>query len=107
MSGYSVDWTAVRDFLYRRPVGRTHIIAGTPEWCELPDDDPRKVTALIIAGSRWVLEEEIAELQARRDAEKAAAIEIAAARDWVAVARRIRDRDLALRTGAHIPRRTA
>lgn len=110
MPGYVVDWDAVRTFVCRVLVGVTRTglpVAGTAEWSALGDDDPRKLAAVLCAGSRWVLEAEIAELQARRDAEKAAAIEIAAARDWVAVARRIRDRDLALRTGAHIPRRTA
>lgn len=103
-----IAWDPVRDFTYRVLGGRTTtIIAGTPEWCALADDDPRKVTALIIAGSRWCLEEEIAELHSRWDAEKAAALEIAAARDWVAVARQIRDRDDALRSGAYIERKKA
>lgn len=102
---HTVDWVAVRDFLYRRPVGRTCVVAGSPEWRALPDDDPQKLAALVIAGSRWVLEEQVAEQRARRDAEKAAAVEVARAADWTAVARRIRDRDAALRTGARIPRK--
>lgn len=107
MAGYGVDWVAVRDFLYRRPVGRTHIVAGSSEWQALDDNDPEKLTALLIAGSRWCLEEQIAELHARRGAEKAAAVEIASAADWTAVARRIRDRDNALRSGAHIERKAS
>ncbi|GAA12578.1 DUF2742 domain-containing protein [Gordonia alkanivorans] len=108
MSEYAVTWDPVHAFVGRVLGGRTTtIVAGTPEWCALDDNDPAKITALLIAGSRWCLEEEIAQLHASRDAEKAAAVEVVEAADWTAVARRIRNRDIALRTGAHIPRRTA
>ena len=90
---YDVDWVAVRDFLARHPVGPTHIIAGSPEWQALDDDDPAKLAALITAGSRWVLEQNLEELDQQRAAKKHAAIEIATALDWTRVAKRIRDRD--------------
>ncbi|UPG69339.1 DUF2742 domain-containing protein [Gordonia hongkongensis] len=105
---YGVNWGAVRDFVCRLPARpKTTIIAGSPEWCALDDDDPAKLAALITAGSRWVLETECTEIQNRRDAEKAAAVDLAQARDWAAVAQRIRDRDTALRNGAYIARKAA
>lgn len=108
MSEYAVTWDPVHAFVGRVLGGRTTtIVAGTAEWCELRDDDSQKVAALLIAGSRWCLEEEIAQLRARRDAEKAAALEVVQAANWTAVARRIRDRDNAMRSGAHIERKAS
>lgn len=89
-----IAWNPVRDFVYRVLGGRTTtIIAGTPEWIALDDDDPRKTTAVLIAGSRWALEQELDEIHWQRGALKRAAEEVSAARDWAAVAKRIRDRD--------------
>lgn len=103
-----IAWEPVRDFVYRLLSGcTTTIICGSPEWVALPDDDPQKVAALLIAGSRWCLDESIDEIHWQRDALKRAATAVSEARDWAAVAKRIRDRDQALRTGAHIPRREA
>lgn len=110
MNGQVVEWEPVREFVHRLLVGVNHTglpVAGTAEWQRLADTDPHKTAAVLCAGSRWVLEEQIADLQARRDAEKAAALEIVQAADWTAVARRIRDRDNALRSGAHIPRKAS
>lgn len=91
---YEVSWEPVHTFVGRLLAGRhTTIIAGTPEWCELPDEDPAKLVALITAGSRWALEAELEELDRRRNAAKHAAIEVATALDWTRVAKRIRDRD--------------
>ncbi|MGV9481752.1 DUF2742 domain-containing protein [Gordonia aichiensis] len=89
-----IAWNPVRDFVYRVLGGRTTtIIAGTPEWIALDDDDPRKTTAVLIAGSRWAHEQELDEIHWQRGALKRAAEEVSAARDWAAVAQRIRDRD--------------
>lgn len=99
-----LDWSAVRDFLYRRPVVPTTTTiskpvvlptAGTPAWAALDDDDPRKSAALIVAGSRWVLEHNLELLDDERFARKAAAVEIAQAKDWARVAQQIRGRDAA------------
>lgn len=99
-----LDWSAVRDFLDRRPVvptvagsviGRPVVlpVAGSAEWCALDDDDPAKAGALMVAGSRWVLEEEIAEIHERQQALKEAATAISEVKAWASVARFVRDRD--------------
>ena len=94
MTDHPITWNPVRDFVYRVLGGRTTtIIAGTPEWIALDDDDPRKTTAVLIAGSRWALEQSLDQLDDRRAAAKEAAVDIAEARDWAVVAQRIRDRD--------------
>lgn len=94
MGSYDITWGPVRDFVRRVLGGRhTTIVAGTPEWIALPDDDPAKTIAVLTAGSRWVLEHQLDQLDEQRAAAKAAAIEISEARDWAVVAKRIRDRD--------------
>lgn len=62
-----VRWDPVAQFLRRRaiPVAPT---AGTPDWCALEDDDPRKWAALAVAGSRWVLEQQLAQRRMAEDA---------------------------------------
>lgn len=94
MTSTPITWGPVRDFVHRVLGGRhTTIIVGTPEWIALPDDDPAKTIAVLTAGSRWVLEQELDQLDNRRAATKDAATEIASALDWARVAKRIRDRD--------------
>ncbi|OPX14383.1 DUF2742 domain-containing protein [Gordonia sp. i37] len=102
--------------MYRRPVVPTLTgigapvvlpIAGSPEWAALNDTDSRKLAALVIAGSRWVLERELDEIHCQRSALKQAAAGVSEARDWAAVARRVRDRDEAIRSGAYIPRKVS
>lgn len=89
-----ITWDPVRDFVRRVLGGRhTTIIAGTPEWAALDDNDPEKTVALLTAASRWALEQELDQIDQRRAAAKDAATDISQARDWTAVAKRIRDRD--------------
>lgn len=104
---YGIDWAATRDYLCRRPVVHTTVIAGSPEWCALDDDDPRKLAALVVAGSRWVLEEDIAEIRWQRGALKRASVAISEAKDWAAVAKFIRDRDAWYRDHPDLKRRSA
>lgn len=82
-------------------------VAGTPEWCALPDYDPDKLFAVLIAGTRWVLEQQMADIEAGHQARKDAACEVSEAADWVAVAKRVRDRDEAIRSGAYVERVSA
>lgn len=110
------DWSAVRDFLARRPVVPTSTtitrpvvlpVAGSPEWQRLDDDDPRKTAALIVAGSRWVLEAEIAAFDDARATQKQAAQAISEALPWSRIAKRIRDRDAWYRDHPDVKRRSA
>lgn len=61
-------------------------MAGTPEWCALPDDDPAKLAALYDAAQHWALRVDTcqeAACQASRD--------ISAAADWAAIGQRVKD----------------
>lgn len=57
-------------------------VAGTPRWCGLPDDDPRKLLSLAAAGVHHVLRMEVAQ-EARAEASRA----VSAAADWSSVGR--------------------
>ncbi|WP_082960621.1 MULTISPECIES: DUF2742 domain-containing protein [unclassified Mycobacterium] len=61
--------------------------AGTPAWCALGAEDPRKLLALAVAGEHHVLRVETAQT-ACADASRA----ISATADWAAVSREIRTR---------------
>lgn len=93
---YSLDWNPVRTFVSTLGLPANLPIAGTTEWVAADDDEVR-AQALVIAGSRWVLEQELLYLRERRAEMKLAAIEIAQAKTWTAVARQLRDRDAFLR----------
>ena len=73
------------------------LIAGSPRWCGTPDDDARKMLALILGGVRDALRNDTNQEQ-MADVSKA----VAAAADWPAIARSIQRH-----RGAYIPRRTA
>ncbi|MDV6310316.1 DUF2742 domain-containing protein [Gordonia amicalis] len=81
--------------------------AGSPAWCDLADSDRAKMLAVLHAGTRAVLEDCVAAIDDRRRESKAAAVEVAQAEDWSAVARRVRNRDQALRSGAYVERRVS
>jgi hypothetical protein len=70
-------------------------MVGTPEWCDLDDDDPRKLAALLDAARHWALRLETCQ-QARAEASR----DISAAADWPAIADHIRRR----RASLHSPR---
>jgi hypothetical protein len=72
--------------------------AGTPEWCELDDEDPKKLAGVLEAGIHWSLRVD-AEQTARAEASQ----DISAAADWSAVARTTRTG----RGDAYIPRRAS
>lgn len=62
-------------------------LIGSPAWCELPDDDPRKLAAAVDAAQHWALRLE----QGQREmAETSRAI--AAAVDWPEVSRQLQRR---------------
>ena len=80
-----VSWWSVHQHVTPLLVSTgTWPMAGTPEWCQLADDDPRKLAALLDAARHWALRVETCQ-QSACEASQA----ISAAADWKAVARRI------------------
>lgn len=72
-------------------------MAGTPEWCELDDDNPAKLAALLDAARHWALR-----LDSLQEALAGASRAVSAAADWSELAD-----DIRRGRGAYIPRRTA
>lgn len=70
--------------------------AGTPAWCALADDDPRKLLALAAFGEHHALR-----IETMQTAQASASRQISAAADWSALAQRIRNRA----SSPYIPRR--
>ncbi|MCX6468086.1 MAG: DUF2742 domain-containing protein [Corynebacteriales bacterium] len=103
-----LSWEAVRDFTYRLPAHhRSGPTPGSTTWRDLSDDDPLKLGGLVRVGSLWVLETEIAEIDHRRRAEKAAAVEISTALPWARIAREIQQRDSWYASHPDLRRRSA
>jgi hypothetical protein len=67
---------------------------GTLPWTELPDCDPRKLAAVLLAGVLWTLHEDT-----RQDAMRQGGGDISRAADWSDFARR-----MVQRRGVYIPR---
>jgi len=82
-----VSWWDTHVFISKLTADLNLPPAGTPEWCAVPDGDPRKLLALAVAGEHHVLRVETAQ-QARADASKA----VAGAADWSKVSREIQHR---------------
>lgn len=72
-------------------------LPGTPQWCGLPDDDARKLLALVLGGVREALHNEIYQEHVADAGKK-----VAEAIDASALARRIQGRE-----SAYIERRPA
>lgn len=90
-----VSWWSVHELL--QPVleqAHDWPMLGTPAWCSLEHDDPRKWCALLDGAQHWALRLELGQ-EARADASKA----LSAAVDWTSVASEIQRR-----RGAYIPR---
>lgn len=73
-------------------------IAGTPQWCAMPDTDARKLMAVIIGGIREALNHEV--VQEHR---AAASRDVASSTDWSTIARRVRTG----RGDAYVPRKAS
>jgi hypothetical protein len=88
LTSRSVSWWSVHEYVepLLAAVGQWPM-AGTPEWCALPDDDPVKLAALFDAARHHAL---------RLDVNQAALAEtsrdISGAADWPAIAREIHNR---------------
>lgn len=104
-SSCQVSWFSVFGFAERWASGRgldlldhNLLIPGTPQWCDLPDDDARKLLALILGGVREALTHDVA--QGHR---AEAAQVIAESTNWSTQANRLRGRSGA----AYIPRKAS
>jgi hypothetical protein len=83
-------------------LGEPSLIPGTPVWCQLPDTDPAKWSAVLWAAVWWSVAEDA------RQAELAdASTEISRAENWSAVAWSNLQRTNAIRTGAYIERKVS
>jgi hypothetical protein len=96
LTSRSVSWWSVHEFVepLLAAVGQWPM-AGTPEWCALPDDDPVKLAALYDDARHWALR-----LETSQQALAETSRDISAAADWAAMATEIFHR----RSSAYIPR---
>lgn len=103
LASRQVAWYEVYSFAERfaasHGVSLSHLpIPGTPQWCGMPDDDARKLMALVLGGVREALNHEVAQ-EHLADAGK----KIAASSDWAALSKRIAQG----RGPAYIPRKAS
>lgn len=77
-------------------------MAGTAEWSQLPDDDPRKWAAVLDAGQHWALR-----IENNQTARAEASMAVSGAADWAAIGRANHRRADAIRSGAYIERASA
>lgn len=90
-----VAWAEVLRFVQARGVDPTRVLtAGTPSWCDLDDDHPDKLAAVLAAGVHHALRLDAAQA-VRADASRA----VSAAVDWTRIGRP--------RPDSYIPRRIA
>jgi hypothetical protein len=103
MNSQQVSWWCVHEYVdpYLKSAG-TWPLAGSPEWCALPDDDPRKLAALFHAARDWCFRMELnAEALIGAQASQA----ISAAADWSAIAVEYQQRNP--KPDSYIPRKKA
>jgi hypothetical protein len=82
----AVNWLTVHRWV--TPLlesARSWPMAGSVAWCQLPDDDPRKLAAVFDAARHWALRVDACQ-EARAEASKA----VAASTDWSKVATELR-----------------
>jgi hypothetical protein len=97
-TGRAVSWWSVVEHV--APLleqVRSWPMAGTPAWCALDDDDPRKLAALFDAARHWALH-----LETNQQARAEASHDISAAGDWRSIADETRRR-----REVYIPREVA
>jgi hypothetical protein len=88
LTSRSVSWFSVHEYV--EPLLAAVVqwpMAGTPEWCVLPDDDPVKLAALYDAARHWALR-----LEVNQAALSETSRDVSAAADWAAIAREIHGR---------------
>jgi hypothetical protein len=101
ISSRQVSWLQVHDFV----TAAVELVdgwpaAGTPAWCLLDDDDPRKVAAVLDAGQHWALR-----IDALQAAQAEAAQHISRTLDCKAIAAGIRRQEWRRTAGVYIPRK--
>jgi hypothetical protein len=86
MGSAQVSWWDVHEWVqpYVDAAGPLPMV-GSPAWCALEDNDPRKLAALLDAAQHWALRIETAQV-----AECEASHAISAGADWSGIAQRIR-----------------
>lgn len=90
-----ISWWPVYEYLRNHGYALTgHPIPGTPQWCELDDDDPAKLNAIVAYGLFFTLH-----LDTHQEALADASKTVAAAENWGHLAQRIHGRG-----DAYIPR---
>jgi len=78
-----VCWVAVLEFVQRRGIDpQTVLLAGTPQWNDLPDDHPDKLGAVLAAGVHHALR-----LDCGQTALACASREISTAAAWSRIGR--------------------
>lgn len=101
-SSQQVSWWSVHEYV--QPVLHrigSYPMVGTPAWCALADDDPRKLAAIFDAAQHWALR-----LEVSQEAMANASREVSAAFDWKAIAIAKFRRDSAIAYGTYyIPRK--
>lgn len=96
-----VCWFEVYAFVSERLAGiASWPTAGTTAWAAMPDDDPRKLAAILEAGVHWALR-----IDAEQEALAQAQLDVSSAADWSAIASSNRRHADALRSGAYISMR--
>lgn len=88
-SSQQVSFWAVHQWVESRIGGINFPLVGSVAWQQLSDDDPRKLAAVLDAGQHHALRIETGQ-EARAEASRA----VAAAADWPAVSREIRQRNV-------------
>jgi uncharacterized protein DUF2742 len=85
MTSQQVSWWSVHEFVAAHLQVEQWPMVGTPDWCELDDDDPVKWAAILDAAQHWAL---------RVDTDQStlcdASRDVSAAVDWSAVSRVVR-----------------
>jgi hypothetical protein len=103
VSSQQVNWWLVHEYVGGRlEQAGTWPMAGTPAWCALPDDDPRKLAALLDAAQHWALRVDTCQ-QAQCEASR----DISAGWDWSAIATEMIQRDCFYRERQWLRRRAA
>jgi hypothetical protein len=97
-SSRQVSWYSVHEWVQPYlDAARPLPMAGSPEWCQLDDTDPRKVAALFDAAQHWSLRVETCQQQRAETSH-----DVSGAADWSAIAT-----EIFYRRGAYIPREVA